>query len=132
MCAIDDCEPCQAYYDDDRRAAKPHRCGECNRDIAKGETYRYSKTLSDGKWSANKTCSHCMVGQRWLSINCGGWLFSQVAEEMWEHAEEYPLLAVPLLRVKIGMQRKWKRFDGAGLMALPRLPPSIESLLARP
>ena len=72
-------------------------------------------------------CSHCVVGVRWLIINCGGYIGSDVRDELREHAEEYHHTphAVPLLRLVAGMRRKWKRFDGKGMMEIPALPPPL-------
>jgi hypothetical protein len=35
-------------------------------------------------------------------------------EEMWEHIEEYPDLAFGLRRIRVGIRRDWRRFDGKG------------------
>lgn len=130
MCAIDGCYETYAVWNvGDRRAAKPHKCGECGRDIAKGETYRYTTGLYDGHWTTNHVCQHCTVAAEWLRINCGGYLDFGVYDDIHEHAEEYPDLAVPILRVCVGMRRKWKALRGDGLMRAPRLPPSIESVV---
>ncbi len=43
-------------------ARKAHRCDDCNRTIELGETYRYSKGLSeDGDFGVWKDCAHCLA-----------------------------------------------------------------------
>jgi hypothetical protein len=110
---------------EDRKARKEHRCGECWRTIAKGETYRLHTSCYDHYVCTSKVCAHCQVACRWLSQNCGGWIFEAVREDIHEHVSEYPGLALPLLRLEVGMRRKWRRFDGAGLMRAPVPPPNI-------
>ena len=129
MCAIDDGERYLIWKTGERRAAKPHKCGECYREIAKGERYLYSAGLYDGRWTSNHICAHCEVACEWLRVNCGGYLDHGVYEDFHEHAAEYPALAWPILRVCVGMRRKWVGMCSAGLMALPKLPPSIRSVV---
>lgn len=124
MCRIDDGERNDVSLHEYRRAAKGHNCGECDRSIAKGETYRMDKTLYDSYWSTWRTCSHCDIGRAWLSRECGGWMFEEVREEIQEHAEEYPIVAYPLMRFVIASKRHWQRFDGDGLMPVPSALPS--------
>lgn len=50
-------------------------------------------------------------------------------EEMWEHFEEYPDLAFGLRRIRVGIRRDWRRFDGKGLMPLQPMLRSIEELM---
>jgi hypothetical protein len=125
MCMIDDAEPWDLSKSYQVKARKPHACVECGRAIAAGETYTLDKGLYEGYWDTNKTCAHCKVGQQWLASNCGGWMYECVREEMQEHAREYPAIAFGLLRVAVGIKRDWKRFDGAGLMAIPQIPRAI-------
>lgn len=123
MCT--DGEPATVCNEFNRKAAKEHRCSECRRAIAKGENYREIRSLFEGSWSTVKVCAHCLVGLEWLAKECNGYAIGGVREEIREHAEEYQI--VPLWRLTVGMNRKWSRFDGAGLMALPKMPPlSVE------
>ncbi len=47
------------YRDRERKAAKDHRCCECDTLIAKGSTYIYASGVWDGSgWSA-KFCKRC-------------------------------------------------------------------------
>lgn len=124
MCRIDGAERMTLLQEATRTARKAHFCGECCRVIAAGERYNYQFGAYEGESEAHKTCPHCMVARDWLLVNCGGWIYEQVGEEIIEHAEEYPKLALPLLRLAVGMRRMWKGFHG-GLMPLPKQAPAI-------
>lgn len=126
MCRIDDCERVEIFQKVDRKARKEHSCSECGRPIAIGETYHYVAGKIEGRLDTYYTCSHCMVGQEWLLKNCGGWIYTQVLEEIREHAEEYPKIALGLYKISFGGSRKWQRKRG-GLMPLPKMPLSIET-----
>lgn len=124
MCRVDYDEVVEIFQAADRKARKEQKCIECRRVIAPGETYHYEFGKFDGDAVTYKTCSHCMVAREWLQVNCGGWIYDEVIEEIREHAEEYPRLAIPLLRIAVGARRKWQAFKG-GLMALPKQAPPI-------
>lgn len=124
MCSIDGDRP-DVYRETTHTARKPHKCIECSRVIAPGERYSSAFMLYEGHPSTFKTCAHCMVGQAWLSENCGGIMHHGLIEEMEEHAQTYPDHKFGFLRIKAGMQRKWSRFDGSGLMRLPPLPVAV-------
>ncbi len=128
MCMIDGGEQCDVYSAFNRRARKERRCDECSRTIGVGETYRASKGLYDGYWSAYVMCGHCEVAASWLAANCGGFMHHGVWEDFEEHITEYPQLARPLERLRVGRKRRWLRFDGSGLMAVPPVPPTLESV----
>jgi hypothetical protein len=68
-----------------------------------------------------KLCQHCQIGADWLREECGGFCQDGVKEEIFEHAQDYRSLS--LYRLSVGADRKWQRFDGAGLMPVPKLPP---------
>ena len=125
MCRIDGSERDDLTVITWRQARKPHVCVECGRKIEPGERYRRDAGLYDGKWSVSLMCRHCAVGAEWLGANCGGWISKQVAEELIEHARDYPAIATPLRRVAVGMRRKWATVSGGDLMPEPTLPPSI-------
>lgn len=131
MCSLD-YDPPDFWTERLVRAAKPHRCGECDRVIEPSETYWRATSKYDGAIGTYKTCVHCRVGHDWLSINCGGFSYHGLDEEMAEHVDEYPELGNGLLRIQVGLRRKWRRFDQAGLMPIPPLPRSIKSLVAEP
>lgn len=126
MCRIDDCERVEIFNDSDRKARKEYKCGECYRTIAKGETYHYEAGKIEGYLDTYRTCQHCMVARKWLLRECSGWVYEQVIEEIQEHAEEYPKIALGLRKIMIGAKRKWQRKQG-GLMPLPLMPRTIEA-----
>ena len=128
MCLIDYADSrVEAYTAKHRVARKPHVCCECYRVINAGERYLYQTFVQDGTAMSFKTCRHCQVGYDWLMGNCGGHMTGcdSLWREMTEHIEEYPDIAFGLRRIRIGMHRKWQRFDGAGLMPEPPLPRAI-------
>lgn len=125
MCRIDDGDPPTICITTNPIARACHRCTECGRVIGIRETYSRTKMLLEGGWETFKTCAHCRVADQWLRINCGGVVLTEMADELHEHAVEYRALAIPLLRVVVGMRRKWRWRDGR-IMPLPKLPPPID------
>src|SRR5665213_2830283 len=116
MCRIDDCDERWEWWDTSfRKARKPYKCEECHGPIVVGETYEYTVAKYDGHLDVYRTCAHCQVAKAWLYANCGGALVSEVIEEIKEHAEEYPRLALPLLRIVAGARRKWRAFNADSL-----------------
>lgn len=91
MCRIDDCEPLDVYHETHPIARREHRCGECGRAIAPGESYQVANMLYDGSWHRYKACAHCQVAMRWLMGECGGWVADFVLEELHEHWQENDL-----------------------------------------
>lgn len=120
MCRIDDCDRSEFMSTSYQRAAKIHRCYECGRDIAKGERYRRTFTVTEGSAGTFLMCGHCEAAAGWLLRECGGFMFDQVAEELAEHAEEYPHVADALAPLVAGIRARWQ-CDGA-LMAVPSVP----------
>ena len=51
-------------------AAKPHRCGECDRQIGKGEKYHYDAGVVGRDFAAYRTCAHCHAARGWLADRC--------------------------------------------------------------
>lgn len=68
------------YREETRRAAKPHRCCECQRVIEKGESYATGKT--EGDFFEARTCAPCDEIRRVFC--CEGWVFG----ELWEAIED--------------------------------------------
>ena len=64
----DECPP-DVYRRQHRKAAKEHKCDECNRTIAKGNQYEYVTMCYDGKWQQFRTCWFCAALVR---DYCGG------------------------------------------------------------
>lgn len=129
MCMADyNDDPATVYSSKECRSRKDRKCDECSRKIAIGERYQNTFMVYDGRGSTWITCEHCVVGMRWLADNCGGFLHGAVWEDVHEHVREYPTLAPYLMRLVVGHQRQWKRFDRAGLMRIPSVPPTLESV----
>lgn len=99
-----------------RTARKDHRCGECHRVIKKGEEYLYEVLVYDGIGSY-KTCSHCEIVREWLNDNCGGFVWTEIYEDIEEHC--YPGMPLGLYKFAAGMRRKWTSIKGT-LMPLPK------------
>lgn len=117
MCDIEGCDEWELFSSKERRAAKEHRCIDCDRTITKGETYHYSTGLFDGNWSTHHVCGHCIAAGWWLEAVCGGWLYEHIGQETEDHWDEgYQDLIVG--RLIVGHRRKWRRWDGT-LMPIP-------------
>jgi len=98
-------------------AAKPHRCGECDRQIGKGEKYHYDAGVVGRDFAAYRTCAHCHAARGWLADRCGGWVYLSVYEDLLDHWRDGHREA-GLGRMIVGMRRRWARF-GQGLMDVP-------------
>jgi hypothetical protein len=113
---------CHVLRDEKHKARKQHRCSECSRMIRVGEIYQAEATLFDGSFDHHKTCMHCQVARRWLSANCGGWVYGGVEEDIIEHVHDYR--RKDLIRLKYGMARLWTKRNGE-LMAIPAMPADL-------
>jgi len=122
MCMIDEADGRLEFYNARMVIArKPHRCGECGREINRGETYHAASGKFEDKVDTYRTCAHCRVAGEWLERECGGHLIGDIEEDIWDHCLE-GVYGFDLARLVAGMRRKWQRFDGRGLMAIPRMP----------
>lgn len=118
MCMIEWADGSWDVHRSDRRVArKPHRCYECSRTIEPGETYRNDTGLMEGRWDTYRTCAHCARCQDWLNGQCNGFLYGGVREDLEEHRHEL-CCDITLLRLIVGMRRRWRKRDGS-LMAVP-------------
>lgn len=94
-------ECCCIYVDDGdypsfanatlRRAAKPHRCGECGETIRPGEEYEDARQLEEGRWYRYKTCSFCLKIRRDF-FPCG-WYYEGLVESFqdcmgWDYRDD--------------------------------------------
>lgn len=109
-----------------RRARKPHRCYECDREISPGERYRLDSVLdTDHTWATFKTCRHCAVAMDWLAAECGGYLFGSVRLDIESHLDDrfadHGQLA-GLCNLQSGMRSGWQAGHG-GLQPVPPMPP---------
>jgi len=90
MCGCDDNAP-SAYREQDRRAAKAHRCCECGQTIAQGDHYKYISGVWDHQPASYKTCWPCVAfrnrdrrlnaGQRGYCGPCIGQLYEDCPRE---------------------------------------------------
>ena len=110
MCMIDDSDEPEFHVADDVVARRDHKCGECRRVIAKGETYESSRGKWNGDFDSHKTCAHCCAAREWLTMECSGFCYGAVREDLHEHFDYGPTME--LGRLLVGMRRKWKRFGG--------------------
>lgn len=123
----------QVYRAKVQRTRKERHCCECRRKIALGERYNNVFMVYNGSAGTWTMCEHCMVAAAWLDENCGGYLLEGIWEDIHNHIREYygPPQYRPVVhglrRLEVGRERKWRRFDDAGLMAVPRVPPVVEA-----
>jgi hypothetical protein len=130
MCMIDDCDERSTVLGESHPVArKKHKCGECRRVIEPGERYLAESLLFEGEVSTHKTCAHCEVARDWLARECGGWIYSGVAEDIREHVTSgYYGMAVA--RMAVGMSWKWRGKNGE-LFPVPSLPKTTHEEGAR-
>lgn len=116
------------------------RCHECGRLIAHGETYvhgqwsdqrHYQDTLDPElihnahldedyrpprakDWMVSIQCKHCEAATLWLGHVCGGFLYSAVKEDLFNHVAGYEddVRTPQLTRLYRWMDAQWKRRDG--------------------
>lgn len=106
MCRADDAELATIWDEKQRTAAKDHKCTECYRTIQVGERYRHISSLHEGHWRRDRMCPHCAAAGEWLVAMCGGYLLTEIYEELVEHWHE-GYRSIPFARLIVGMRRKW-------------------------
>ena len=111
MCRVDYCDEfAEEISRETPTARKAHRCGECGRAVEPGERYERIVAKWDGDLTVSKTCSHCVRARRWLERECGGFVYTEVADELAEHWQESAEYRTKELRALImGMRRGWRR-----------------------
>ena len=117
MCMYDGDDPPAFYNATTPTARKAHRCCECRRTIEPGERYESVTAKWDMGVSTYKTCRHCDAAKHWLEVECNGYLFEAVEEDLEQHFDEQPDLH--LGRLIIGIRHQWRVRHGAragGLM----------------
>jgi glutaredoxin len=114
MCMVDDADSWEFFHSETRKAAKDHKCYECNRVIAKGEQHEYAGGRIDGHFYKSRTCVHCVEAKRWLVVVCRGYLFGAVEEDLLDHVvgDESELRSRPLTRLVRWMQKDWHKPTG--------------------
>ena len=125
MCrVIDDADRYQVYSKAFPTARRTHRCTECGRTIAPGETYERVNAMYDGEWDKFTTCAHCCTGHAWMQQNCGAVMHENLVADLTDHAEEFRHAGVGLRRILVGMRRQWRWPDGR-MMPPPKMPAAI-------
>ena len=66
-----------------RMARKEHKCSECERAIAPGETYEYVSMRFEGVFSQFKTCGDCLSVRDWFF--CRAYYHARLWEDVEEH-----------------------------------------------
>lgn len=62
-------------------ARKPSRCYECDATIAKGDTYRRTKSLYDGHWTTTRLCTSCdALSDAVENVGCN-WSYGYLTED---------------------------------------------------
>lgn len=102
-------------------ARTEHRCEECGRTIAKGERYSRTASVWESEFFTNVACLHCAIARFIVDAGCDYYGEQFYGGLAW-HLPECGDLDVWVLRLTVGVKRRWQRFDGAGLMDLPRNP----------
>lgn len=122
MCAVDDAEPFKFTAGRvERRARKEHFCDECQRKIARGESYAYIAGVVDSGWAEFHTCRHCEAAGSWLVVMCGGYPLTMLRDELADHRTEYPASGV-LETLQDAVEARWH--DGADVV------PDVDSIRA--
>lgn len=100
MCRVGDVESVILLKTSTPVAKKPHQCKECCGTIPPGQTYHREEFINDGGFSTWKTCLKCLSPRAWLGVECHGWVYGEVIEEIAEHLAEndYPPSEAELLR----------------------------------
>lgn len=104
------------------KARKPHRCCECRREIAIGETYSLENGNWEGSWQKFRTCVDCLSIRN--AFFCGGYEYETVLEHVEEYinsangevSSDWIMQLTPRAADKIfGMIEKcWKRISDSG------------------
>jgi hypothetical protein len=103
------------YAASERKARKSHKCCECGHVIKPGEAYERAAGKSDGGMWAYNTCNLCVEIRTHFYCN-GGWLFTQLWDEMREQLFEEGTfrfecmegLSVPAREKVLAKWRDWK------------------------
>jgi hypothetical protein len=108
-----DGDPAEFYEVTTPKARKTHGCDECGNAIQPGENYERTAANWDGVMTTYKTCLLCVEIRNKFSCS-GGWMFSQVWEDLEEGLFEHLTFGCldglsPAAREKVlEWWRKWK------------------------
>ena len=76
-------EVCTTLQNKIVKARKAHKCGECNKEIANGDSYEAQNLVCDGFFFWAKTCLDC-VSIRNSFYPYGGYMFENVLDSVGE------------------------------------------------
>jgi hypothetical protein len=81
-----DYEPAQFYRGKVAKAKIPHKCDECCRTIAPGESYERVFYKWDGITGTSRTCSHCLDIRQFVknSVPCFCWYHGSMRDDAME------------------------------------------------
>jgi hypothetical protein len=120
MCAIDSADDYPEFMTEyNHSAKKEHICSECRRIIYPKETYYKVVGKWDGDLRTYKHCSHCQVAAKLLQKYCGGYIFSEIRDDIHEHIGQGYEWDRDARRIYAGMRCQWK-FNGE-LMTVPEI-----------
>ena len=128
-CEVDyDGDPNEFYSESLVRARKAHKCCECGRSIAPGETYERVSGKWGGAIDTYKTCPHCLEVRGMYDDVCkrNSWIFTQLEERLSDdvcYNDAHKSSTV--MRVYIMMRNAWQ--VGGRTVALER----VKTLRAR-
>lgn len=90
------------------KSRKDRKCEDCGGLIEKGETYYRVNGVDDYGFSSSVECQRCEAAAKWLTAVCGGWVLTEVVDELREHWEEEPdLHSLGLGRLVATGRRRW-------------------------
>lgn len=132
MCDCDDNSP-KVCGQMTRRARKPHRCSECRRTIAKGETYQETSGLWDGGWETFRWCIHCVESCKIINTSlkdfcfCYGSLWeatTNVGSDSYNWIDRHYDRSWPpgVARLIVSARRKWTYRRGCKIGQLVPVP----------
>ncbi|VVE12150.1 hypothetical protein PCA20602_02689 [Pandoraea capi] len=98
-------------------ARKAHKCGECRRAIAPGESYEKVVGVWDGRLDVFKTCRHCADARQYVKahVPCACLAHGNLHEDMIETVRGYQSQSPGLL---FGLYRFMVAAKRAGRLAL--------------
>lgn len=84
LCYVDDGERYAVYRSQRVVARRAHRCYECHRAIAPGETCESVSGLYDGRWERLRTCARCLAVRDYVTahVPCVGWLHGSMLDDL--------------------------------------------------
>ncbi len=106
-----DYEPNEFYSAYERKARKPHKCGECFKSIPVGEVYEYVSAKCDGAMWDSKTCARCLALRKYVEAHLPcfcrmhGSVLDDADEAMKEYAHQVPGMRMEYGRLRVAVNR---------------------------